>query len=95
MEKNSLLLADDLYNTYYHFCLILKQQCHIIVPGKRDRNYKVIRTIGDNDQIVEISKTVRPDYVSKEEWDNLPETILLRRICYAYPTWISRSMLTP
>ena len=86
LEKNSLLLADDLYNTYYHFCLILEQQCHMIVPGKRDRNYKVIRTICDNDQIVEISKTVRPDYLSKETWDNLPKTILLRRISYDYPT---------
>jgi hypothetical protein len=86
LEKNSLLLADDLYNTYYHFCLMLERQCHIIVPGKRDRNYKVIDTICANDQIVEISKTVRPDYVSREEWDKLPKTILLRRICYDYPT---------
>jgi IS4 transposase len=86
LEKNSLLLADDLYNTYYHFCLILEQQCHMIVPGKRDRNYKVIRTICDNDQIVEISKTVRPDYVNREDWDQLPKTILLRRISYDYPT---------
>jgi hypothetical protein len=86
LERNSLLLADDLYNTYYHFCLILAQGCHIIVPGKRDRNYKVIRQINDNDQIVEISKTTCPEYLSKEEWKNLPDTILLRRISYTYPT---------
>jgi len=86
LAKNSLLLADDLYNTYYHFCLIHEQQCHMIVPGKRDRKYKVIDTICDNDQIVEISKTVRPDYVSQEDWDKLPKNILLRRICYDYPT---------
>jgi hypothetical protein len=86
LEKDSLLLADDLYNTYYHFCLILSQQCHIIVPGKRSRNYKVIRTINENDQIVEISKTKCPDYVCKEEWKNLPDKILLRRITYTYPT---------
>jgi len=86
MEKNTLLLADDLYNTYYHFCLILQQQCQMIVPGKRDRNYRVVRTISGNDQIVEIAKTVCPDYVSKEEWDKLPKTILLRRISYTYPT---------
>jgi len=86
LEENSLFLADDLYNTYYHFCLILSQKCHIIVPGKRDRNYQVIRTISDNDQIVEISKTSRPDYVSKEEWKAIPKTILLRRITYTYPT---------
>jgi len=86
MEKNTLLLADDLYNTYYHFCLILQQQCHIIVPGKRDRNYRVVKNISGNDQIVQIAKTVCPDYVSKEEWNKLPKTILLRRISYSYPT---------
>jgi hypothetical protein len=86
MEANSLLLADDLYSAYYHFCLILSQKSHIIVPGKRDRNYKVVRQINDNDQIVEIPKTSRPEYVSKEEWGNLPQTLLMRRITYKYPT---------
>jgi hypothetical protein len=86
LEENSLLLADDLYNTYYHFCLVQLQKCHIIVPGKRSRNYKVIRKINENDQIVEISKTKCPDYVCKEEWESLPDTILLRRITYTYPT---------
>jgi len=86
LEKNSLLLVDDLYNSYYHFCLILSQKCHVIVPGKRYRTYKVKRKISENDQIVEISKTNRPDYVSKEEWKELPKTILMRRITYTYPT---------
>jgi len=86
MEENSLLLADDLYNSWYHFCLVLAQKCHIIVPGKRERNYKAVRQISANDQIVEISKTNRPDYVSPEEWKNLPKSILMRRMTYTYPT---------
>jgi len=86
LEKNSLLLVDDLYNSYYHFCIVLLQGCHIIVPGKRYRTHKIVREINDNDRIVEISKTNRPDYVSKEEWEKLPDTILLRRITYTYPT---------
>ena len=86
LEANSLLLADDLYNTYYHFCKVLSRQCHMIVPGKRERNYKTVLKINDSDQIVEIKKTVRPDYVSREEWESLPKTILLRRIAYTYPT---------
>jgi hypothetical protein len=86
LESGSLLLADDQYNSYYHFCLILLQGCHIIVPGKRSRNYRVIRKISENDQIVEISKTTRPVYVSKQEWKKLPDKILMRRIQYSYPT---------
>jgi hypothetical protein len=86
LEKNSLLLADDLYNSYYHFGLILSRECHIIVPGKRYRNYKIIKKITENDQIVEISKTKCPDYVCKKEWEELADTIKLRRITYNYPT---------
>ena len=58
----------------------------MIVPGKRSRNYEVIRNITENDQVVKISKTTCPDYVSKEEWENLPDAIVLRRITYTYPT---------
>jgi hypothetical protein len=86
LEEGSLLLADDLYNSYYHFCLVLLQGCHMIVPGKRIRNYKVIRKISENDLIVEVSKTKRPDYVNKDQWKKLPDKILLRRIEYTYPT---------
>jgi hypothetical protein len=87
LQEGDLLLADDLYNTYYHFCLIRQQKAHVIVPGKRDRNYTVEKVISDGDEIVKINKTKkRPDYVSKEEWSNLPKDILLRRITYTYQT---------
>jgi hypothetical protein len=86
LKENDLLLADDLYNSYYHFCLILSQKAHIIVPGKRDRNYTVIKTLGKGDEIVEIKKGNRPDYVSKEEWKTLPKYLRLRRITYSYQT---------
>jgi hypothetical protein len=87
MQVNDLLLADDLYNTYYHFYLIKQQQAHIIVPGKRDRNYTVEKIISEGDEIVKINKPKQhPDYVSKEEWKSLPKNMLLRRISYKYQT---------
>ena len=86
LEGGSLLLADDLYNTYFHFCTVLKKNSHIIVQGKRERKYTVIRKITANDLIVEIKKGSRPDYVSGEEWAALPSTLVLRRISYEYPT---------
>jgi hypothetical protein len=86
LQEKDLLLADDLYNSYYHFCLILSRKAHIIVPGKRERNYTVIKSLGNGDELVEIKKGKRPDYVDKEEWTTLPESILLRRITYTYQT---------
>lgn len=82
LPEGSLLLADDLYNTYAVFCLIQKKGCHLIVPGKRDRNYRVIKKLSEGDEIVELRKTAKPDWLSKEEWDQLPATITMRRITY-------------
>lgn len=82
LPAGNLLLADDLYNTYTIFCLIQKQGCHIIVPGKRSRNYKVIKKLSNGDEIVELSKTSKPDWLSIEEWNGLAAKITMRRISY-------------
>jgi hypothetical protein len=64
MQANDLLLADDLYNTYYHFYLIGQQSAHVIVPGKRDRNYEVEKTIWEGDEIVRINRPKKhPAYI--------------------------------
>ncbi|MDR2361441.1 MAG: hypothetical protein LBD91_01780, partial [Prevotellaceae bacterium] len=43
--------------------------------------------IAEGDEIVRIEQPEkRPDYISREEWDNLPKDMLLRRISYKYPT---------
>jgi hypothetical protein len=73
MQADELLLADDLYNSYYHFCLVLQQKAHMIVPGKRDRNYTVEKVITAGDEIVKINKPEkRSGYVTKQERENLP-----------------------
>jgi hypothetical protein len=87
LRESDLLLADDLYNTYYHFSTVLQQNAHIIVPGKRERNYTVEKRIASGDETVKIKKPYRrPDYVSEQEWENIPEYLLLRRISYEYQT---------
>jgi hypothetical protein len=82
LPEGSLLLADDLYSTYAVFCLMQKKGCHIIVPGKRDRNYRVIKKLSKGDEIVELSKTNKPAWLSKEEWDQFPAKIIMRRVTY-------------
>jgi hypothetical protein len=67
----SLLLADDLYNTYHNFCIMQEQNLHIIVPGKRDRNFTIIEQISDRDHIVEVKTIKETSIVEKYEkrWD--------------------------
>ena len=80
IPQNSLLLADDLYNSYAIFCLARKYNFDMIVPGKRVRNYKVITQLANGDEIVEIAGTTHPEWLPKEEI--LSETLLLRRISF-------------
>jgi hypothetical protein len=62
------------------FSLARKNNFEIIVPGKRVRNYKVIRQIADGDEIVELKRTEHPEWLPKEEI--LPEKLLLRRLSF-------------
>jgi hypothetical protein len=83
IKRGTLILADDLYNTYAIFSLVKKYGLEIIVPGKRTRNYTVKRKIAKGDEIVEIKKTEHPAWLSKEE--KLPEVILMRRLTFESP----------
>lgn len=86
LPTGSLLLADDLYNAYHVFCLMLEKGCHLIVPGKRERNYTVIKKLAKGDQIVELHKPKnKPDSISTEEWNQLPAKILMRRLTFVPP----------
>ncbi|HUZ58300.1 MAG TPA: IS4 family transposase, partial [Hanamia sp.] len=86
LPEGSLLLADDLYSTYAVFCLIQKRGCHLIVPGKRDRSYRVIKKIAQSDEIAELCKPKnRPAWISKEQWKEFPATITMRRISFPSP----------
>jgi hypothetical protein len=83
VPKGCLLLADDLYNSYAIFSMARKHGFDLIVPGKRDRNYKVIEVIADGDEIIETEKTRHPQWLPKSE--SLPAKLLLRRISFLSP----------
>lgn len=84
MAANSLLLGDDLYNSYAIFSLVYRAQCHLIVPGKRERNYTVIEQLAAGDELVELNRTKQPEWW-KETWP-MPETLLMRRLSYLSPS---------
>ncbi|MDA3904672.1 MAG: IS4 family transposase [Bacteroidales bacterium] len=80
LPSKSILLLDDLYNTYETFSKLESRDVKIIVPGKRKRNYTVVKVIERGDEIVTIKKpATRPKWLP----DNaipLPVEIKLRRV---------------
>jgi hypothetical protein len=83
LPQNSLLLADDLYNSFAIFAMAQRQGCHLIVPGKRVRSYTVKEKIADGDEIVELTIKETPKWW-QQDW-KLPKKILMRRISFLSP----------
>ena len=80
LPPKSILLLDDLYNTYETFSKLKSRAVEIVVPGKRKRNYTVVKTIERGDEIVAIKKPVtRPKWLP-ENAIPLPGEIKLRRV---------------
>ena len=80
LPPKSILLLDDLYNTYETFSKLESRDVKIIVPGKRKRNYTVVKVIERGDEIVTIKKpSTRPKWLP-EDAIPLPEEIKLRRV---------------
>lgn len=79
IPKDHILLMDDLYNCYEILSKCIRKGIHFVVPAKRKRNCKVIRSYGKGDDIIEITK---PKTRSKWANDNEPllPKITLRRI---------------
>jgi hypothetical protein len=78
LPPGSLLLADDLYNSYAIFALAQAGDIDVIVPGKRHRRYSVLERFAANDELVELQRTPRPAWLPKDA--TLPERLVLRRI---------------
>jgi len=83
IPKDSLLLADDLYNCYAIFALARTQGFDLIVPGKRVKKYTVVEVIAKGDEIVEVQKNEHPDWLPKSEI--LPANFLVRRLSFLSP----------
>lgn len=87
LPSGSLLLADDLYNCYAIFALLKLSMIDIIVPGKRKRNYEILETIADGDEIVLLSQGRLSPWLKGKDFEAVKNTEILkmRRIEYTDP----------
>ena len=81
IPRGSLLLADDLYNCYAIFCILAKRDVKFIVPGKRVRNYELLKRLGPGDELVYVKNTGQSQWAKGKE--KFPKKLLLRRVEYS------------
>jgi hypothetical protein len=83
LPSKSVLLLDDLYNCFEIISKCKRKGIEFVVPAKRERNYEVVETLADGDQIIRI-KTPK----NRSKWldeNEVASSFLLRRICCKSP----------
>lgn len=80
LPRHSLLLADDFYNCYAFLARVIEKKIDIIVPEKKGRKFIVIRSLGIDDDIVELAKPDRA--LPLLDGQILPQKLVVRRIVY-------------
>ena len=78
LPEKSLVLLDDLYNCFEIIAKCKRKGIEIVAPAKRERNYELVETLGEGDEIIRIKTPKnRSKWIEKNE---IATTILLRRI---------------
>ena len=67
LPKESVLLADDLYNSYCLFAQARSEGIDVIVPAKRTRSYRVVKTYSDADELIEINPQPSHSQLKKQK----------------------------
>lgn len=83
VPPGALLLGDDLYNCFGLLAMAQSRGIHMLVSGKRKRNYRLVKELSPGDQVVEITRSSKSEWVPKGEM--LPNKLLLRRIEFLSP----------
>jgi hypothetical protein len=82
LPANSLLLLDDLYNSYEILAKCISRGIDVLVPSKRFRVYELIEEIDPTDQIIRIKPSQKPKWLSKAD---MPGELTLRRLVCKSP----------
>lgn len=83
LPPKSVLLLDDLYNCFEIISKCKRKKIEIVVPAKRERNYELVETVAEGDEIIVI-KTPK----NRSKWlenNEKASKILLRRIICKSP----------
>ena len=78
-----IALADAGFGSYADYVLLERKGVDSIMPShkRRTKGLREIKKLGKGDRLVEWFKgKIRPNWLSKEQWKDLPENFLVREI---------------
>jgi len=88
LQAQDILLADRGFSSFADYWLLtqLGVDCVMRLQQKRAACSRLVKQLGKNDRLVEwVKNGVCPKWMTDEQWQALPETILVREITYDVP----------
>lgn len=94
LASNDVLVGDRGFCSYAHFALLLQDNLHgvfrrhqrLVDPGHMKPTTNMMRRVkrlGLDDHLVELRKPQQqPTWISANDWEQLPDSILLRQVSY-------------
>ena len=82
LQENDVVLADRYFSGWFDIALLQQRQVHVVVRKHQMRatDFRTGRRLGRNDHLVCWSKPQRPQWMSKDQYDSLPESLSLREV---------------
>jgi len=82
LEPGDILLGDSFYPTYFLLCELKRRGVDGLFEQygarKRSTDFRTGERLGVRDHLIVWSKPKRPDWMSQEEYDQVPETLTVR-----------------
>lgn len=97
IAHSTLLLADRYYCTWAIIACILQQDGHVLVQNHAQRkpDFHLGQRLGPKDHLVTWLKPKRkPDWISREDYDALPDEILIREFAVGGKVYVT-TLLAP
>ncbi len=91
ITKGDIALGDCYFPSFFVMADIIKKQADGIFQGQSQRHYDFRKgeRLGKNDHIVEWKKPARPEWMDKETYASIPNTILIREFKVAGKVYVT------
>jgi hypothetical protein len=82
VNPNEVLLGDRYYPSYFLMAMLISLKIDGVFPMHRSRKYDFSKgkSLGNKDHIVTWHKPAKPEWMSQEEYDSMPQEITVREV---------------
>jgi hypothetical protein len=85
-KSGDLVLGDAFYGTYFLLASLRERSIDAVFEQlgarKRVTDFRKGKRLGSKDHLIELTKPkIKPDWMSQEQYDGAPETLVIRELC--------------